>query len=351
MFVAYSPINNCLRIGDSMTVNLSDVGGQLLKWLGLLNEQMDTSKLQERVRTNCCSKPFESRETAMGSLMDLSELLRKNGFNDQESELQIIIAKKIDELAHGHIEAPAKPKLAQPLPSQPKVEEKACAEPVQAQSLPSNPQERKIALIKREQSEIDSELKEAEGFDGDDPEIRALRRKCFSEFSVGLKALLERVENAATEALKKPAAEDTKAPAKIEEKKAEAQDTTAAAPVEEPKKAQPEEKKATEQDDAVQAPVEEQKKAAAPQPEERKAPAEEKKADAKETVAAPRPSKQAADTELLDEIAAREIEISDIQSRLVDAEQQRIQGKYIANLRETLKEQQDELAALKAALS
>lgn len=344
-----------------MTVNLSDLGGQLHQWLGFLNEQMDTSKLQEQVRTTCCGKPFETREAAIGSLMDLSELLRKNGINGQESELQILIAKKIDELAHGHIEAPTKPKSVQALPSQSKVEEKACAEPAQPQSLPSNPQERKIALIKHELSEVDSELKEAEGFDGDDPEIRILRRKYFTEYSVELKALLGRIENAATEALKKPAAEDTKVPAKIEENKAKAQDTTAAAPVEEPKKAetphaeekkaQPEEKKATEQDDAVQAPVEEQKKAAAPQPEEKKAPAEEKKADAKETVAAPRPSKQDADTELLDEIAARELQISDIQSRLADAEEQRIQGKYIANLQETLKEQQEELAALKAALS
>ena len=60
-----------------MSVNLSELGGQISWWLDRLNEQMDTSKLQKQVKESCCGKPFETKDKAIQVLVGLQDVLLK----------------------------------------------------------------------------------------------------------------------------------------------------------------------------------------------------------------------------------------------------------------------------------
>jgi hypothetical protein len=288
-----------------MSVNLSDIGGQLLQWLGLLEDQMDTSKLQENVRKSCCGKPLESRETAMGVLMDLSEVLRQHGLGDDSSELQILVAKKIDELAKEPLVRVAAPKADEKAPAAPKADAKVPA--VKQSALPTNPHERKIVLIKREKQEIDEELKEAEGLEGDDEEIRGIRKRHFDEYKAELEKLLEKVEAAKSEAIPGDSNGTEAVVAKI--------------PTEEPKA-------------PAATPAEEPKAPPAPIIEKQNAPA----------------VVSTADPELLVEISEREEKISSLQAELEVAESEDNQEVYIQSLRERLSSEVEELEHLKASL-
>jgi hypothetical protein len=81
-----------------MSVNLYSLGNEILGWLKLSEKQEDTSGLQREVCQVCCEKPLESKETAIGMLMILSAKLKDAHFLP-ESEPQLLIAKKISELA------------------------------------------------------------------------------------------------------------------------------------------------------------------------------------------------------------------------------------------------------------
>ena len=267
-----------------MTVDLNTLGGDLIGWLKLLEEQMDTSTLQKEVQKSCCEKPCKDCETAVTVLSDLSETLSRNGFLGTSSELQIIIAAKIQEL----IPAPIAAAAAAP---------KAAGKP----ELPTDPIDRKIALIKREKEEVDNELQAVEGTKDDDKDIRALRIQHADGFKADLDKLLEKVLAAKAKVLpeKAPAAvviapaEAPKAPAKEAVKKADAVEKAPAAVVIAP--------------------------AAAP-----KAPAATAAADAINVLVE---AVQDADPELVVQIAEKEDEIASLIEELVFAQEEGNQAK------------------------
>jgi hypothetical protein len=192
-----------------MSVNLSEIGGSLLSWLALMEEEKDTSKLQAEVRKSCCEKPLENLTTALGTLVDLSDLLSKNGFLD-DSELQIILAQKIDDLATGSL----KKAPEQPAQVEQKAERKE--KPSAPSGVPTDPIERKIFLIKREQQELSEMQRDAAGLKEDDIEVRELRQQALGQHQEALEKLLAKTLAASKEPLsqstKKEEAPQSQAP-------------------------------------------------------------------------------------------------------------------------------------------
>ena len=290
-----------------MSVNLSDLGGRLLGWLRFAEGEKNTSKLEEHVRTCCCGKPYESRETAIGQLVNLSDILSEKGFYTESSELQILIAEKVEELAKEPLAAASAPKAA------------VIESSIKAAVIPSNPVDRKRVFIEREKQEIDAELQAAEGLENDDPEIRALRKTHFNAYKVALDQLLEKVEAAKAEVLPP---KETK---KIEPVADEAPKTAdASAPEAEPK-AQDSKPKAPEE-----APIEPEA--------ERKTPVEEPKALTSKV-----------DPELLTEMKTREEKIAALQAELTIAQSEKNQ-RLVQSLGENLSSEVEELDQLKQAI-
>lgn len=305
-----------------MTVNLSDLGKELLGWLTYMEEERDTSKLQAQVKASCCEKPCENRQTAMGTLVDLSDLLAQHGFLKESSELQVLIARKVDELAKGPVAAAAA-STTQP-PAKKTVDE----QPAAVKAAVSDERARKIALINHEKQEIAEELQEAEKQTGDDEEIRALRKEHFAAYTEALNRLLAKVEAAKDLVLPQaPAAEarqEAAAPSALpaqEEKKKSDEPAAIAEPA------------TLTQKDLPAAAAKEEKKEAAPI-EEKKAPKE----------------KGEIDPELIVEIADREEEIAALQAELA-VEQTDGDARLAATLAKKLSDRQKELADLKASCS
>ncbi len=189
-----------------MTINLSELGSELIGWLKCMEEERDTTKLQQHIQAHCCKKSYENCETAASVLIDLSSVLRDEGFLEGLSELQVLIAKKVDELVKGPMAAAA-PTEDKGITQ--KIDQKAPAVPSSDRAV--NPEARRISLIKRELEEVAEELAEAER-QVDDEEIRLLRRKHFGAYTADLNALLAKVEAAAKDVLPTTAPAEGTAP-------------------------------------------------------------------------------------------------------------------------------------------
>jgi hypothetical protein len=134
-----------------MSVNLNHLGDEIVGWLKLFEEQEDTSGLQQEVHQACCEKPIDSKETAIGRLLDLSEKLKDAHFLS-ESEPQLLIAKKISELAQ--VEEVSKGRA--PVETKRKAEETLAEPPkARAKAAGAEPQEKVAISQPSTQSEIE----------------------------------------------------------------------------------------------------------------------------------------------------------------------------------------------------
>lgn len=179
-----------------MTIDLSSVGDKLLVWLREFETEMDTTRLQSHVQETCFKEGTEEPQTAVPTLLDLSEYFGNNGFGE-ESALRLEIARKIDEIAKG---TPKGKTDKQEKLDVIEIRDDDTAQP----ELPITTIERKITVIKREQRFLDEKMKDA-GRDSDDEEVRALRKRHFNVYKEDLADLLEKTEASARDmVLKKP---------------------------------------------------------------------------------------------------------------------------------------------------